>query len=193
MGLYTLVQKGGSVMVVFGTSCTNARRRAYDLLAMAVQTEWGLPQLPSIARRDGGKPYFPDHPELEFNLSHSGELILCALDLAPVGVDIQMVKAMRPGLPARVCSPQEQRWLEEQPDLWRGVAQLWAMKEAHVKYTGTGLTRSISSIPTPLLSSGQTHGTVEGLYVQIYSGEGWMGACCGTHAPPSQITWVTLP
>ena len=180
-------------MVIFGTSCTNARRRAYDLLSIAVQTEWGLSQLPPIARRPGGKPYFPHHPELEFNLSHSGELILCALDLAPVGIDIQMVKAMRPGLPARVCSPPEQRWLEEQPDFWKGFAQLWALKEAHVKYTGTGLTRSISGISIPLLSSGQTHSILEDLHFQVYPGEGWMGACCGTHAPPNQITWVTLP
>ena len=53
------------------------------------------------------KPYFPRHEELHFNLSHSGALALCALDAAPVGVDIQVIKPLRPALPRRVCSPRE--------------------------------------------------------------------------------------
>ena len=100
-------------MVIYGARDLTARSQARDLLAQAAAAEWGLSPLPDIARHPGGKPYFPDHPSLHFNLSHSGGLALCALDAAPVGVDIQVVKTLRPALPRRVCSPEELAWLEE--------------------------------------------------------------------------------
>lgn len=179
-------------MVLYGTQCPQARGQAYHLLALAAQEVWGLSQLPPLTRRPGGKPYFPQHPELEFNLSHSGQLILCALDSAPVGVDIQQICTMRPGLPARVCSPQQLAWLEE-GELWPRFAQIWALKEALVKYTGTGLTRSIPGIQVPLLPKGETLSQQDGLWFRVYQGDGWMGAACGTVPPPESIRWVTLP
>lgn len=179
-------------MVLYGAACANARHRAYHLLALAAQREWGLSELPPIARREGGKPYFPSHPQLEFNLSHSGDLVLCALDHAPVGVDIQVIKAMRPGLPARVCSPRELLWLGQGADLWPRFAQLWALKEAYVKYTGAGLTRSISGIQVPLPAPSEDRGTLEGVHFRIYEGQGWRGACCGRHMPPGEIRWISL-
>lgn len=65
--------------------------------------EPGLTRMPELDRRPGGKPYFPHEEGLEFNLSHSGHLALCALDNAPVGArhpDGQRVAARtaRPGL-----------------------------------------------------------------------------------------------
>lgn len=179
-------------MVLYGTQCPQARSQAYRLLALAAKEAWGLPQLPPLARRSGGKPYFPQHPGLEFNLSHSGPLALCALDSAPVGVDIQQVRAMRPGLPARVCSPQQLAWVEA-GDRWRRFAQLWSLKEALVKYTGTGLTRSIPGIQIPLLEGEDTLAQLDGLWFRVYRGEGWLGAACGEVPPPEAIRWVELP
>ena len=81
-------------MVVYAARCAQARQGAYRLLALAARQAWGLEELPRMERRAGGKPYFPDRPELEFNLSHSGDLLLCALDGSPVGADIQQVRAI---------------------------------------------------------------------------------------------------
>ena len=174
-------------MVLYGADCPDARHRAYQLLAEAARQEWGLSALPDLDRRAGGKPFFPRRPDLEFNLSHSGSLFLCGLDRAPMGVDIQTVKALRPGLPPRVCSPQELRWLEEGPDYWSRFAQLWVCKEAAVKYSGTGLTRSIPGIQVPLLASGQTCGRFQGRWYRIFRGTGWVAAACGQTPPPDRI------
>lgn len=179
-------------MVLYGTSCPQARSRAYHLLALAAGEIWGLDRLPPMERRPGGKPYFPGHPGLEFNLSHSGPLLLCALDGSPVGVDIQQVRAMRPGLPARVCSSQQLAWVEEGA-LWPRFAQLWSLKEALVKCTGTGLTRTISGIRVPLLPETESLARLDGLWFRIYRGEDWMGAACGHVPPPEEIRWVELP
>ncbi len=44
-----------------------------------------------------GKPRCVGHPEVHFNLSHSGGWILCALHGAPVGVDVEAASPGRAG------------------------------------------------------------------------------------------------
>ena len=90
-----MAQKEGNGLILYSASGLTARAHARELLTLAVREVWGLSPLPEIAQREGGKPFFPDREELHFNLSHSGDLALCGLDRAPVGVDIQIVKAWR--------------------------------------------------------------------------------------------------
>lgn len=87
-------------MELFGMEIQK-RQDAYQLLALALRESRGLTRMPELDRRPGGKPYFPHEEGLEFNLSHSGHLALCALDNAPVGADIQMVREWR----ARTARP----------------------------------------------------------------------------------------
>lgn len=123
---------------------------AYTLLAYAVRQHWGLSQLPPIARTEGGKPYFPTHPQYHFNLSHSGCFALCVLDDQPVGADIEVIRPHHPNLAQRICSREELDWLNAQSDLTIALCQLWTAKEALVKYHGIGLTVPLRSIRVPL-------------------------------------------
>ena len=59
------------------------------LLRRALREEYGLGELPKIETGEKGKPFFPDHPEIHFNLSHCKYAVACALDRAPVGVDAE--------------------------------------------------------------------------------------------------------
>ena len=169
-------------MILYGTSGLSSRAQARDLLALAVRETWRLSPLPEIARREGGKPYFPGHEGLHFNLSHSGDLALCALDSAPVGVDVQIVREWRPGLPARVCSGAELDWLEGQPDLWSAFTLLWTLKEARAKESGRGLTFPIRDIRVPLPGNGPVR--IDGLWVRTWTGSSWAAAVCGHTQPP---------
>ena len=58
--------------------CSNIARRedAYALLAYAVRQCRGFDALPVLAQQEQGKPYFPNHPDCHFNLSHSGTYAL---------------------------------------------------------------------------------------------------------------------
>lgn len=179
-------------MILYGADTLTDRKQAYDLLALAAREYWGLAPLPPIARGEQGKPWFPDAPGRAFNLSHSGNLALCALSCRPVGVDIQVVKPHRPSLPARVCSPEELAWLEEQSDLWSAFARLWALKEARVKFSGTGLTRPIRGIQVPLPRSGRELLRLDGLWFRLYRGDGWQAAACGLFPPPEEIRWCVF-
>ena len=178
-------------MVIYATDKLHHRAQAYDLLAHGAQEFWGLEALPSMARTPEGKPFFPDFPERHFNLSHSGTFALCALDDTPVGADIQIINPnWRSGLPRRVCSPEELRWLEEQPDRLRAFALLWAMKEARSKYTGTGLKTGVREISVPLPHAGETLHLHDGLWFRIYAGDGWRAAVCGEQEPPEELIWL---
>ena len=178
-------------MVIYHAKGLTARSQARDLLALAAAEHWGLSPLPQIARREGGKPYFPKHEGRHFNLSHSGDRALCALDGAPVGVDIQLVKEWRPSLPRRVCSPDELAWLEERSDLWSAFALLWALKEARAKESGQGLTGGpIREIRIPLPTEGPVR--MDGLWSRTYTGPGWAAAVWGRDRPPEEIQWTEL-
>lgn len=170
-------------MIIY--SAVGPAAQARELLALAVQETWGLSPLPEVGRRAGGKPFFPEHEELHFNLSHSGDLVLCALDREPVGADIQIVKQWRPALPGRVCSPAELEWLEKQPELWPAFTLLWALKEARAKESGRGLTRPIRDIRVPLPEEGAV--LFDGLWFRSWSGSGWAAAVCGHTEPPEKI------
>lgn len=177
-------------MIIYGVRGLKRREEARELLALAVREEWGLACLPGIARLPGGKPCFPEHPRLQFNLSHSGALALCALDTGPVGVDIQVVKGWRGNLFRRVCAPEELAWLEEQQDPGPAFALLWALKESRVKESGQGLTVSIRDIRVPLPDACPC--ILDGLYFRTYPGEGWAAAACGHAPPPGTILWRAL-
>ena len=177
-------------MFLCSASGLTARAQARDLLALAVNEVWGLSPLPEIARRPGGKPFFSEREDLHFNLSHSGDLALCALDGAPVGADIQIIKEWRPSLPRRVCSAEELAWLEEQPDLWSAFTLLWTLKEARSKESGLGLTTSIRDIRIPL--PGADASEMDGLWFRTWTGPGWAAAVCGHTRPPEKMIKKTL-
>lgn len=176
-------------MVIYGTEHLTAQSQARELLALAAMEHWGLSSLPELAREERGKPFFPQRTDLHFNLSHSGNLALCALDSRPVGVDIQMVKAWRPALPRRVCSPEELDWLEGQPDLWSAFTLLWALKESRVKESGQGLSTLLQSIQVPFPAATPTQ--LDGLWFCTYTGSSWAAAVCGHCQPPEKIIWRT--
>ena len=172
-------------MVIYRAEGLTARSQARELLALAAAEHWGLSPLPQIARHEGGKPYFLNHEERHFNLSHSGDQALCALDGAPVGTDIQVVREWRPALPSRVCSRPELDWLEDQPELWPSFTLLWALKEARAKESGRGLTSSIRDIRVPLPADGPVQ--MDGLWFRTWAGRGWAAAVCGHSEPPDKI------
>ena len=179
-------------MVLYGTQNLEQDKQAYDLLAIAVEEQWGLPALPALGREENGKPFFPGSADHCFNLSHSGTLALCGLDDAPLGVDIQIVKQWRPGLPARVCCPAELDWLEQQPSRELAFVMLWALKEAKVKQSGLGLRTNIREIRVPLPRSWSRPVFLDGLWFRVIPGGRWAAAVCGLTPPPAEIHWKNL-
>lgn len=165
------------------------RTEVYGLLATLVLAEYGLTALPELARKAGGKPWFPARPGLHFNVSHSGGLLLCGAGAAPLGVDIERVRPRRAGLARFVLSGAEYDWYQAQGGGWEALCALWTLKEARCKYTGEGLSRPPREIAVPLLDPGET-GRLDGLTFRAYGGPDWRAAACGAEErPPEVIHW----
>ena len=60
---------------------------AYLILRHALWEQYRWRELPPIPLTSLGKPYFPDFPEVPFNLSHTIGAVLVALSGEPVGVE----------------------------------------------------------------------------------------------------------
>ena len=100
-----------------------------------------------IAYGPQGKPFFPARPDLHFNLSHSGETVLCALSSAPVGCDVQTLGPARPELAARFFHLAEREYLASlaEKEAAEAFTRLWTLKESYLKAGGEGLSRPLGS------------------------------------------------
>lgn len=149
----------------------------YALLAALLAREKGMEVLPPMARRAGGKPWFPEWPRLHFSVSRSGELGFCALGARTLGADVENVRNRTSGLPRYALSDREYVWFEAWGSRWEDFYTLWTLKEARVKCTGEGLRRPAREIEVPLLGPGET-AEWEGFLFTALAGEGWRGAVC---------------
>jgi len=110
------------------------------LLKKAVEQVYGIDKPLAIKTGVAGKPWLTDYPEICFNLSHSGHYVVCGLGSRPVGVDIQRIEIPNLKLARRFFSQSEADWLCSLPaeKQTSGFYDLWALKEAYMKYTGKG-------------------------------------------------------
>jgi 4'-phosphopantetheinyl transferase len=103
-----------------------------------------------------GKPALAAAPAgsgIEFNLSHSGGLILCAVTCqGKIGVDVERVRALADRLAERILSPREQAVFRALPPEQRQPALFcaWTGKEAYLKGCGQGLSRAMGRIDVSL-------------------------------------------
>ena len=87
-----------------------------------------------------GKPQIVNIPK-KFNLSHSGDYVVCGVSDGEVGVDIQKWVSFKERTAERFFAKEEWKLLQE-----TGVEKrtelfyhLWSRKEAYGKYTGQGI------------------------------------------------------
>lgn len=99
------------------------------------------PLSPAYIYGKRGKPYFRDIP-LFFNLSHSGDYVVCVVSEHEVGVDIQKQKTVREQqISNRFFHEKEKEWLAglSAKERTAGFFCLWTRKEAYGKMTGEGI------------------------------------------------------
>ncbi|MBR2132194.1 MAG: hypothetical protein IJ955_06600 [Oscillospiraceae bacterium] len=114
-------------ILLYGMQCekTEEHIAAYRLLELVLRREFGIKQLPAMERGARGKPYFPQYPQIQFNLSHSYGAVVCVVHDQPIGVDIEKIRRA----PARLAHGMEDRLFFRE----------WTAKEATVKQRGQGI------------------------------------------------------
>ena len=116
---------------------------AQELMAYLKEKEkQGAVSIPQIETYANGKPYLKNMPDVCFNLSHSGDYVVCVISDSEIGVDIQYHRRnIKEGVLKKVLHEIEKGEYgdfgeEEKESLF---FQIWAAKEAYSKYTGEGL------------------------------------------------------
>ncbi len=111
-----------------------------EILAKAlIKRTFGIP----VAKQEflygeHGKPYLKDYPDIHFNISHSGEYVVCAVYDKPIGIDIQKIGEYKIDVAKRVLSEKELFEIEQSQSKAEEFTKLWVMKEAILKREGTG-------------------------------------------------------
>lgn len=114
--------------------------KARELLARLLADTYAIAPLPVIATLPTGKPYFPDHPHIHFNLSHCSKAVMAVIADSEVGCDIEEIQSdddITPQLLEVAFSDDERRQISVSADRGVKLTRIWTRKEANVKRTGS--------------------------------------------------------
>jgi len=102
------------------------------------------------------KPYLESH-QIEFNLSHSGDFVVWAFSLHPVGIDVEYMnrKVEILDLAKRFFAQEEYEVIQKLPKLEQQGAfyRCWTRKEAFIKASGEGLSYPLSEFVVELAAN----------------------------------------
>ena len=101
------------------------------LLLQQVLEEAGLADK-EITINSHGKP---EVDGIYFNISHSGNKVICAVADVPVGCDIEWLREEPEGVAERFFAESEKAYVKCKEDFFR----LWTRKESYLKMTGEGI------------------------------------------------------
>ena len=93
-----------------------------------------------------GKLYLEGREHFYFNLSHTDGAVVVAVSAEEVGVDIERIRPVKPGIARRFFAPEEAAYVEEAEDgRLKRFYEIWTKKEAYVKQLGVGFHHPPSS------------------------------------------------
>jgi 4'-phosphopantetheinyl transferase len=121
---------------------------ADSLVRHALELATGLePSRMRFGSNDCGKPELHDS-DVHFNISHSGEWVICVVDKKEIGVDVEGYRSVDGAIADRFFSEKEKKLIDEcgKADSRSGVFfRIWTLKESYVKAIGKGLTCPLDS------------------------------------------------
>ena len=102
---------------------------AYLILCLALRQKYGWKSIPEVALGRLGKPYFPEHPEVHFNISHSSGAVLVGVSDQEIGVDIERIRPVGQRMMGRLAHVSTEE----------AFCQNGVRREARAKRSGNGV------------------------------------------------------
>ncbi|MBU0991396.1 MAG: 4'-phosphopantetheinyl transferase superfamily protein [Proteobacteria bacterium] len=98
-----------------------------------------------FGQNEYGKPYLLGNDNFHFNLSHSGDWVVCAISDSVVGIDVEKIKPTDYNISKRFFSKDENDYLICQKERQKldTFYDLWTLKESYIKAVGKGLHMSL--------------------------------------------------
>ena len=141
-----------------------------------------------------GKPCFEGNP-LFFNISHSGERVVCAVGSCNVGCDTELIRERKHDIAERFFTEAECRLIEGDPEPKEMFYRLWTLKESFMKCTGLGLKLPLDEFEIRIdepnrISVSQGVSDSEFGFAEYSCGDGYRYACCFEgSSEDSEVVW----
>ncbi len=147
---------------------------------------WGKPRV-----RGGEGPCF--------NLSHSGERVLCALSGSEVGCDIEQLADFEQELARRFFTAGEYAYIaarQTEAERSRAFYRLWTLKESFMKATGLGMRLALDSFELDLGAAApalrRSPSAEAWRFREFDFGGGYLGAVCSLEPAAENAVFVDI-
>jgi len=95
-----------------------------------------------------GKPYLKDYQDFNFNIAHSGEFVVCAIDKQCIGIDIEKIRDIEyKTIAEKFFAKKELDFIlnaDEKKQL-SNFYEIWTLRESLLKADGRGLSIPLKS------------------------------------------------
>ncbi len=102
-----------------------------------------------IAYAPYGKPFLLSHNGIKFNVSHSGDYVVCAISSTEIGIDVEKIRDINCiQIANRFFTTEENNYLnntQNRQNIVENFYEIWTLKESLVKAIGTGLSFGLKS------------------------------------------------
>ena len=103
------------------------------------------------------KPFITTLENFHFNLSHSGDWIICAIDKLPIGADVEQIRDIDLKISKRFFSTEEDDELmsKDSVSILPFFYTLWTLKESYIKAIGKGLYHPLNEFTMKFFDNGE--------------------------------------
>jgi len=150
-----------------------------------------------ILKGESGKPYVSGVP-IHFNISHSGDFVVCAISEQSIGIDIEKIVEVDLTLATRYFCRCEYDDLLAQDKNNRHdyFFSLWTLKESYIKWLGGGMSIPLDSFYFKIADDGismtDTHRKTKPYFKQFYI-DGYKLSLCSMFANfPDKIQKISI-
>lgn len=159
---------------------TIEHRLGRKLLEYGLKKEFGRSYI--VTEEANHKPFLLEAPHIDFNISHTMGLVVCAIGNRDIGIDAELIRPFEERLLRRVCSKKEQDYVLEVDDIQireERFFRLWTLKESFVKAIGRGIAFSLKDISFTIEENGIIKSSVQGFrYAQVKVSQKYILSVC---------------
>lgn len=140
------------------------------LIRTLISQKFNIPNYKiDIKENQFGKPFLNNKKNFKFNISHSDEYVICAIDKNNIGIDIELVKPLDyKNIAKNFFTRDEYNYITSLNSLNR-FYEIWTRKESYVKAIGKGLYINLDSFNVNLRKN--IHGVmkIKEYYIKEYN------------------------
>jgi 4'-phosphopantetheinyl transferase len=146
-----------------------------------------------------GKPAIAGCAPFRFNISHSGNWIVCIVDTRDVGIDIEKIEEVELSVAEDYFSREEYHDIINSKDPKTRFIEYWTLKESYIKYVGKGLSMPLNSFCIKFEENDRITVSVDGTllkglnFKQYDVAEGYKMAVCNDNSDlPAHCTIYSM-